>query len=90
LFAIDALGVGHKEQAFTWMWCTHGARRDNRPFRIEPEVVKITEDPAEGISVSKESWYVLHDDVVGSYCAYDVCHPRPSPPFVAGSPSKSE
>lgn len=31
-----AVGVGHHEQAFPHVWCTHGARGKHRPLRIEP------------------------------------------------------
>jgi hypothetical protein len=44
--------------------------------------VKVTEHPSEGVGVSNESCDVLHDDVPGSYQAYDVSHPRPSPALV--------
>lgn len=58
---------------------------ESRPLRIEPEGVKVTEDPTEGISISNESCNVLHEDVSGSYCANDVSHPRPSPTLVGGA-----
>ena len=48
-------GVGHNEQSATHVWGTSGARGDKRPLRIEPESVKVTEHPSEGISISKES-----------------------------------
>jgi hypothetical protein len=61
-----ATGVRQEEQALTSVWCTHGARSDNCPFRIEPELVKVTEHPSEGVSISNESCDVFHEDVAGS------------------------
>jgi hypothetical protein len=44
LFPPSARGVGHNEQSIAWVWGTHRARADNRPFRIEPEFGKIPEN----------------------------------------------
>jgi hypothetical protein len=76
--------VRHKVQAAASVWCANGARGDNRPLRIEPELVKVTEHPPEGVSVSNEGCDILHDDISGSHCANDVRHPWPSPPLVSG------
>lgn len=43
-------------------------RSEHSPFRIEPEVVKITEDGAE-ISSANEFWGVLQEREAGSYQA---------------------
>lgn len=53
-----ARGVGQKEQPLTCVWCTHGARGDNRPPRIEPELVKVTEHPPESFAVSNKPGHV--------------------------------
>jgi len=63
---IEAVGVGHKEQAGPHMWGTHGARGEQTPLRIEPEAGQVTEYPPEGVGVVKQSWDVFHDDVPGS------------------------
>lgn len=65
------------------MWCTHGARAEHIPFRIEPEFGQVAEYPPEGFWVSKECWDVLHDDVSRLYCANDVGEPGPAPTLVS-------
>ena len=67
------------------MRCAKVRRAIQRPFRIEPEVGQVTEHPTESVSISNESWDVLHDDVSGSHSAKYVSHPGPSPTLVSGA-----
>lgn len=87
----DALGVGHQEQALTCVWCTKGARREHRPFRIEPEVGQFTEDASEGNPSMKvkERCRVLHDDEPRSHCANHIEEPRPSPAGISVAEAKA-
>lgn len=78
----DALGVGHDEYPFTVMGCPVVGRANSCPFRIEPEVVKVSEDSPECSGISNESCDVLHQHVAGSYCAYDVPERGPHPSLV--------
>jgi hypothetical protein len=59
---------------------TNGTRRYALPLRIHPQRGQVTEHVAE--SGSKESWDVLHDDVVGSKLANESRELRPQPSFV--------
>jgi hypothetical protein len=89
-FAIDALPVGQYEHALSCVWRTHGARGEQTPFRIEPEVGQVTEQPTESVGISKESWHVLHEDVSRSHCANDIGEPGPTPTLVGDSSPATE
>ena len=58
------MGVGHDEHPRPCMWGTKGARRYNRPVRIEPELGKISKDPGE--SQGKVPCDVLQEREAGS------------------------
>lgn len=62
-----AVGVGHNEHALSHVWCTQGARRNNRPFRIIPEAGQVSENNSH--SVIEQRCDVLHDRVTWSYLA---------------------
>jgi hypothetical protein len=73
--ASHAVGVGHKKEAFSNVRGTKRRCGYNLPFRIIPVRGKPSEDSVE--SPISESWYVFHDDVLGSNSAND---PRELPP----------
>jgi hypothetical protein len=62
-------------------------RAEHRPFRIEPCCGQGPENVSE--SSSKEPWYVLQDDVAGSYQANASSDGRPEVPGVIGSETPS-
>jgi hypothetical protein len=62
-----AVGVGHNEHALSHVWCTNGARRNNRPLRIIPEAGQVSENNSH--SVIEQRCDVLHDRVTWSYLA---------------------
>jgi hypothetical protein len=89
-FDPSARGVGHKEQASTWVWRTHGARGDHTPLCIEPESAKVVEDDSERGRVAPEKRCdVLDEDVGRSNSGNNIPHPRPSPAFVVDTKSEA-
>jgi hypothetical protein len=70
-----AVGVGNSEQASSWVWGTHGARGDHRPFRMEPESVKVCEDS--GKASVEVLCDVLEEYVSGSNSVDGVSHVGP-------------
>jgi hypothetical protein len=86
-----ASGLGHKPKALTAVSGTNVGRCEQTPFRIEPELGKVTEDM--GKSCSNNSWDVLQEEVLGCHVAHDLCDFRPKPAFVVSAqllPSKAE
>src|SRR5690348_14670465 len=81
---MTSLGVGQKKQSLPCVWSAHGARADDRPLRIEPELGQVPENFSECVPVvcSKEPWDVFHEDVARSNDANHPRHPRPEPPRV--------
>jgi hypothetical protein len=56
---------------------------------MEPEAVKVGEDDPKGSSIANESCNVLHDDVAGSYSAYNCREVGPHPSFVVDAELES-
>jgi hypothetical protein len=59
-----AFAVGHNEQPCPCVWGTHAARRDNRPFRIEPALGQVPENSVE--AKTEMPWDVLQEREAGS------------------------
>lgn len=62
---------------------TNGGRGEQTPFRIEPEVGKVTENM--GKSCSNNSWDVLQEHVAGFHVADDPCDVGPEPTLVVSA-----
>lgn len=92
-FQSRAVGVGHEEGPVTLVRGADGGSRYAVPFRVIPALGQIGKDPTPGVSISKESCDVLHEDVSGSSHANDVGEPRPPPPLIGDAstlPGKAE
>jgi len=72
--------VGEEEEAFAELRGSHGGSRYSEPFRIEPEVGKITEDVSK--SSINDAWDIFKIDEAGSYLANNSGELGPEPPFV--------
>ncbi len=79
-----AVGVGQKPPALPVVGCANLGRGEQTPFRIEPEVGKVTEDESQ--AVSDDSSHVLQEDVLGSHFTDDAGDVRPEPSFIAHPP----
>jgi len=63
------------------MFCTNVCRTDNVPFTIIPHRGQVAKDSLD-VLVSKETWYVLQEDVVRSYDANGVPCRWPAVSFI--------
>ena len=72
-----AVGVGNHNDPISEVRGTKGRRGNSLPLRIVPEGGKAPEYSSH--PPPKEPWYVLHDDVAGSYHAEDALELGPEP-----------
>ena len=79
-----AFSVGQDPKPFTPMPCTTFGRRDNAPFRIEPNLGQRSKDFAE-IVMGQKVWDVLQERESGSHLANDSDGVRPKVSFVIAS-----
>lgn len=77
-----AVGVGQDEQSSSEVGGSHGFRRKDIPFSIEPEVGQVAEHEME--SPVSETWNILQEHEPRSHHANDSLEFGPEPPFVRG------
>ena len=77
--------VGQDEEPLSAVrgWLVGVARSYSRPFRIEPELGKVSEPPPEAIGMSNSTPDILQEDEAGSHPANDAGDLGPQVALVA-------
>jgi hypothetical protein len=75
--------VGQEPEALAFVWCANLGRAEQAPFRIEPDVGKITED--EWQTSPNKSGDVFQENKSWSHVTNDPEDGRPEPAFVVNS-----
>ena len=82
---IEARGVGQEPEALSLVRCANLGRAEQAPFRIEPELGKITEDKRQTSPNKLGDVFQEHES--RSHFTNDSFDGRPEPSFVINSES---